>query len=760
MGGVSRGGRQAFGSDSVQAELVGNPLWMPSEMDGWTPVKATDEAGSIANKALQGGGYFAASVDVPREITMLLAAQGHSMVYVNGEPRTGDPYSYGSLQLPVRLRKGRNTFIFSVGRGRVVAQLLPIGKPVAFHAPDTTLPDVIVGEKETLWGAVILINTTDKTQKNLKMTAGIEGEKGVVTSVPPLLPYGIRKVGFRFAPPTILPAGKDALPLRLQMGEDTLTMSVRVRQASDSQRRTFVSAIDNSVQYYGAWPAQKPSQNNAIVLTLHGASVEAQGQIQAYSAKDWATLVAPTNRRPYGFDWEDWGRLDALEVLAQGQDRFPHNPQRVLLTGHSMGGHGTWSLGSLFPGKFAAIGPSAGWISFGTYAGANAPAPSENSVINVLRRAAAQSDTLLFKENLRQTGIYVLHGDADDNVPVTEARTMRAELALIKHPIVLSHEEPGAGHWWDNDESTPGAACVDWAPMFRLFQRSTLEYQPREANLVTINPAVSSQNYWLTIVQQEKSLELSSANWTWDTLKDSITGITQNVQCLTINLPTIRTINIDNQTLTVPGNPHSVTLERKQGGWQLATKINKSEKNPARSGPFKQAFQNRFVLVYGTSGTPDENAWSLAKARYDAETFLYRGNGAPEVVADREYDMRAMHTRNIILYGNADNNHLWGLFLKNSPIQVRRNVVRIDKRQFMGDDLACLFLYPKPDTKNALVGVVAGTGLQGLRFTNRLPYFTSGVAYPDWVIARTSVLAEGLSGVLDAGFFDNKWEMV
>jgi len=26
-------------------------------------------------------------------------------------------------------------------------------------------------------------------------------------------------------------------------------------------------------------------------------------------------LVAPTNRRPYGYDWEDWGRADALEVL-------------------------------------------------------------------------------------------------------------------------------------------------------------------------------------------------------------------------------------------------------------------------------------------------------------------------------------------------------------------------------------------------------------------------------------------------------------
>jgi S-formylglutathione hydrolase FrmB len=33
-----------------------------------------------------------------------------------------------------------------------------------------------------------------------------------------------------------------------------------------------------------------------------------------------------------------------------------------------MGGHGAWILGVQFPDLFAAIGPSAGWISFRTYA--------------------------------------------------------------------------------------------------------------------------------------------------------------------------------------------------------------------------------------------------------------------------------------------------------------------------------------------------------------------------------------------------------
>jgi hypothetical protein len=48
--------------------------------------------------------------------------------------------------------------------------------------------------------------------------------------------------------------------------------------------------------------------------------------------------------------------------------------------------------------------------------------------------------------------------------------------------------------------------------------------------------------------------------------------------------------------------------------------------------------------------------------------------------------------------------------------------------------------------------------LAGLRYTDRMPYFTSGVAYPDWTVFRTSVLKSGSKAVAAAGFFDNSWK--
>src|SRR5439155_13772943 len=134
--------------------------------------------------------------------------------------------------------------------------------------------------------------------------------------------------------------------------------------------------------------------------------------------KTWGHLVAPTNRRPFGFDWEDWGRLDAVEVLDAAARDLGTDRTRTYLTGHSMGGHGAWQVGVTFPDRFAAVGPSAAWISFWSYAGARQPA-SPGPVEQMLARAALPSDTLALSPNTTQEGIYILHGGADDNVPVT-----------------------------------------------------------------------------------------------------------------------------------------------------------------------------------------------------------------------------------------------------------------------------------------------------------------------------------------------------
>ena len=167
-----------------------------------------------------------------------------------------------------------------------------------------------------------------------------------------------------------------------------------------------------------------------------------------------------------------------------------------------MGGHGTWHVGVTFPDHFAAIAPSAGWISFFSYAGGTRPA-NPNPIQAMLQRATLPSDTLALSSNYTQEGVYILHGSADDNVPVTQAREMAEHLRGFHHDWTY-FEQPGAGHWWDVSPE-PGADCVDWSPLFDFFARHRLpdEADVRQVDFVTADPGVSAWSRWAGILQQD-----------------------------------------------------------------------------------------------------------------------------------------------------------------------------------------------------------------------------------------------------------------
>jgi hypothetical protein len=423
-----------------------------------------------------------------------------------------------------------------------------------------------------------------------------------------------------------------------------------------------------------------------------------------------------------------------------------------------MGGHGTWQLGAHFPGLFAAIGPSAGWISFWSYAGAPRY-ENPNDVESILSRASNASDTLSLKSNFANEAVYVLHGSADDNVPVTEARAMANELQTFHKDWVL-FEQPGAGHWWENSDE-PGAECVDWPPMFDMFQRRRLSQLPREVHFTTISPGISPNFSWVTVLSQEHAFVPSEVRLRFDPLSRRVNGTTVNVSAIQFDLaagstPGSLRITLDGaQVETEQPASKPILLRREGGSWRVSSP--KLEwKNPQRYGPFKEAFRNRAVLVYGTIGTPAENAWSYARARYDAETFYYRGNGAFDLVPDTSY-ARLSPDRSVILYGNEETNTAWKLALPNSPIQVTRRGVRVGKRQLPGKDIACLFIRPRPRSFTASVGVVSGTTLSACRLTERMPYFVAGVSYPDFIAFSPQTLTTGTKGVLCAGFFGEDW---
>ncbi|RRB07704.1 carboxylesterase family protein [Larkinella rosea] len=771
-------GREALYTDLLAYHLYRGDLKKPVEGQEMTAASTDslrwqtvipDKDGKFRGRNFNNG-YLYLTYTADRDEVALLHATGHNMVYVNGAPHAGDPYALGWLVIPVALKKGVNeiylrTSQFSRFQGLTTKLIFP-EKPVFLKIEDPTVPSVVLGNQiEPLWGAVVLVNTTNKALTGLKMKSRLAG-KDLTTDLPTVPPMTIRKVGFRMDASGVTQKGdvKVAISL-LQSGKpiDENELTLNVAGPGEHYSQTFVSAIDGSVQYFGVAPQAKPDgKAPAMFLSVHGAGVEASGQARAYQPKDWGVLVAPTNRRPRGFNWEDWGRLDALEVFVIAKKQYKPDPQRIYLTGHSMGGHGTWYLGATFPGNWAAIAPCAGYPTLAGYGSHDGKIPEEggNAMEKILLRSSNPSNVIALASNYKPLGVYILHGDADRTVSVEYARQMRKLLGTF-HPDFTHYEYPGGSHWY-------GSESVDWKPLFDYFQwhRIAADSAVNSIDFTTANPAISSTMRWVSIEQQEHPLQYSRVQLKRDKKAGTIVGKTGNVELLSLNLVDFaagQTVSITLDSLKTiqyqVSNPAEKLFLIKNTQWEIGTKPALTQKGAHRNGTFKEPFNNRMVFVYGTSGTAEENEWAYNKARYDAETWYYRGNGAVDIVPDKEFTPAQYADRGVVIFGNATTNRAWSKLLADSPIQVSRGVVSVGNERFTGNDVSVYFSWPRPDSPKTSVAVVSGTGLPGLKAADANQYFAAGSGFPDFMIFSLDMAKEGIKGVRQAGFFDNNWKL-
>ena len=574
------------------------------------------------------------------------------------------------------------------------------------------------------------------------------------------MPMMVRKVKFRIPGATSSKKGETKATVILQdkSGKeiDRTEISLQQKDASSIHERTFISDVDGSVQYYSVNPSTTQGDNQALFLSVHGASVEARNQARAYAPKDWGHIIAPTNRRPFGFNWEEWGRIDAMEVLAEAEKVFKTDPAHTYLTGHSMGGHGTWFLGVTYPDRFAAIAPCASYPDIAKYSRPNADAANVGEKhFPMICQAANAGRVLDLRKNFLQSGIYILHGDSDNVVPIEQVRRMREILGTF-HPDFCYYEYPGGSHWYSNES-------VDWKPIFDYFRWHSVPSADKVKQLEfhTASPAISAKDYWVTINQQDTAYDFSSVSF--KQTDNGISGTTSNVAALTFDFPALKlpaeaSITIDNETIPADGTRPAV-LKKVSGKWTLVEEIPVTEKYPSRYGGFKQAFDNRVVFVYATGGNKEENTWYQNKARFDAETFLYRGNGSIDVIADKDFIPSAYADRNVVLYGNASNNKAWNKLLKNAPIQVLKGEIRMGDKVLKGNDLGTYFVYPRPDSPTASVGVVAVTGIEGMKATYPNDYISGITGFPDLLIFNVDILKEGIHGIRVSGFFGNDWSV-
>ena len=717
-------------------------------------------------------GYAYAEFENKGRKRALVMAKKAGSFYLNSRRYTGNPYGDNYMLTPVILEDGTNKVLVPTGgyaTHRFTFKIVPPPAPVVIVKKDATLPDIIDEEMLKAWAGLTLMNTTSKRMDDITVTIG-DGEvfRQNSVSVSHLIPLNYKKIPVRLeqiepvnAPDTVW------VPVKVSSSyfSSSESLAIKVRNKSESFVRTFISRIDSSCQHYAVLPPKDydGQKNYALILTLHGAGVRARGQVNSYKAKDWAFVVAPTNRRRYGFDWQDWGRLDALEVLERVKKSFPIDTNRVYLVGHSMGGHGTWHVGLAHSDLFAAMAPAAGWGCFQLYV----PWFLQKSYIYAEPMQVGIRDMSLrediapnFVENVLNLPVFILHGGIDDNVPAVHGRMFARLLDQLGYDYVYK-EVPGKKHWWKTDD----LQCVDDPDLIAFLKSRTRNPYPRHVIFKTTDLGQCNKSYWVQIDEQkrpffESRIEAEVKGSTIDVFTNNIGQFSLYLNKTFVPYGKLSVIVDGHRIPLVFKMVEKVSFSKKGDRFVKGTLRHKGlSKRPEQYGPIKQAYFSPFALVYGTKGDSATTELLYRQASYEAMRWWQRANGYVSVLPDSEVTETVIRTKNLILFGGGRENEIVSKMDKRLPIRPGKKSFHVGKRELRGSGLAAEFIYPNPLNPEKFVFVHEGNDSTGLAISHFFGTMYSGAGLPDFIIFDERVKQRGWGGVLCAGFFNTAWEV-
>lgn len=742
----------------------------------------------------RGVNYARTTVEVEERTRALVLARRVSGFRLNDREYAGDFYNNGYLKVPVVLEAGTNELLLRMSgspSSEASFTFIPVNNDIQAVTDDITDPHLVRGKVyKNMHLGIPMVNHTTRWKKDVEVEIFYADPSGNSHSIstkqlPPLGPMAYQQsthnLDMHFLQWDEL-SDRESLSLEIVVrdGDDEYLFhsQLQIKEQGEPFNVTFLDS-DNSVQFYSAFPPadRDPDKAYPAIFTLHGAGVDPTGS-NGYTQKDWTWVIAPTNRRRFGFDWEKQGKVNALNSLSHAIGKFGLDPDRIYLSGHSMGGHGSWVLSTSHPHLFAAVGPSAGWTSFDIYTPfvsrmdhlAGNPAN-----LQLLYAVLQPTRTLSLVENLNNTPVYILHGGDDMSVPPEHPRLFYQRLSQLDYDVTYN-EVPGKDHWWRFDD-TEGTDCVNHADLMDFFRGK--QKDPAAINHIRFRTAAlaeSHQAYWISVLQRKNFVEDSRVSADVEAHDDG-----QTVHVETFNVRRLK-IHIDkapfdaeHTRLIVNGNEMPLH-DREHMIFDLEDPVivqgerePKYVKSPDQAGTIKQVFYEPFALVFATLAGDDWERQTYGQARQLAQSWYYRGNGRTIIVPDTMVDESMEENYNLILLGSPASNAYYEQINTELPITVYPDSIVLGSlhqedtteeglhRHVYTEDLAVKFIHPNPRSPDRLVQVNSGATLSSQALSMKAAMISSADGLPDYLLFDDRILETGFAALIHAGFFDNSW---
>jgi pimeloyl-ACP methyl ester carboxylesterase len=484
-------------------------------------------------------------------------------------------------------------------------------------------------------------------------------------------------------------------------------------------------AVDGSEQPYAVYsPPIEAGKTYPLVISLHMEQsthrlnlrqVLGGDQVRPMAHPD-AIVACPLARGTMGY--AGIAERDVYDVVADVERRFPIDPDRVYLTGISMGGSGALRLALTRPDVWAAVA---------------AVCPMPDPEIEALAGNAVNLPVRIYA------------GEQDPLVPVAETRAWQRRLVDAGVPAEYL-EFPGVRHnaWV---LAYREGAVFDWFAQFRR------KRAPERVRL-TAGTYGNGSAYWVRIDGMTPGTPA-----TIDAARTGTAAVkveTKNVDGFTLTLPEqsrpggLVRITIDGTAVAVKaGAPLSF---QKAGGRWRAGLLQTAGKRPGTEGPIAAVVSRRHIYVYGTGGAASESEVEVRK-KMAALAAEWAEPASPLTVelpvkADTEVTADELAHADLVLFGTRETNALVARFAAALPLELNPGAA----------DYGLLMVAPEGERQLLVCSGLPWWSGRGADRRGGWPFAPAQLrllsTFGDYILFKGS-----LGNVVAEGRFDREWKL-
>jgi dienelactone hydrolase len=516
------------------------------------------------------------------------------------------------------------------------------------------------------------------------------------------------------------------------------------------RRLAWIDPVDDSAQYARAYlPAgYDAAEAWPMVVNLHGYNPPNPEYIRWWGVtnrhngmadREGVVVLEPHGRANTGY--RGIGDTDVLRAMAEAKAKFRVDPDRVYLMGYSMGGGGTWHVGTRHPEEFAAIGPIFGGWDYHTWIDAEDyhELTPERRFDEERWSSFAQADSLL------TTPVFVNHGDSDTLVEVDHSRYAVRMLQRWGYNIRY-WEHPGKGHG--------GLGCE--RELVRWFLTHKRDSMPRRVR-VRSGWLETASAHWVRVEQSEKPREFIVVD-ACVTDRHTVVLNTQNV--LEVRLTPGEPILDRQAPVRVVWNGRSMGNVSFQDGTLVLRargyRPGKTPKRPELAGPISDVQTTPFLIVCGTT-SQDEAMRRFCELRAEAirDGWTTWQHVVPRYALDTEVTDQQMRSLSLILVGGPADNAVTRKLIDRIPLALQYDSITIGGARFAARDAAVQVVCPNPLNPDRYVTVIAANSAKGMFFTDQL------ADHVDYVIADGRMADDDEpweNYLVVSGSFDHDWQ--